>query len=266
VVADFIDREIRHRVEAGAASSPPTAVAVGLLLRAIGWLRTAAKLNEPGDFQAVAAGARAMFETALDLALLHFDKQRYPVEKMIAWQQSAKLHDALAVARYVANRPAAQKGTEVIVDFAQRNGAAIEVERAKHWPPKPGKKTHHPQRWTGRNLDQDALEADKLADRGFTDFYEHRYRRICWNVHGSGLAGVAGLDKDTFPALTVFAFDSIGHFALVTAEMALRLVGGWDAEAEIAFGECSKARRIAIALHFHNHPARQEPPVGPPSK
>ena len=260
LVAGFIDEHVRHRVEAGAAADASTAPAVGLLLRVIGWLRTFAKLNHPADYQAAAAGTRAMFEIALDLTFLHFDRKEYPVDKLLTWEQSARLHDAEAVARYIdklKGTAADPGGLDVILEFPKRFGPAILAARARYWPPKPGKTAKHPSRWTGRTLDTDAEEADKLADRGFLAFYERRYRQVCWNVHGSGLAGVTGLDMELFPGLTAFAFDETARFAIVAAEMAVRFVGKWDADVDGLFVDIRKRRKAVAGYVFVNHPARQ---------
>ena len=147
-------------------------------------------------------------------------------------------------------------------DYVKNVGQAIEADRAKYWPPNPGKKAKHPSRWTNRTLDQDAEEADELADRGFVDFYENRYRQICLNTHGSGLAGVIGINMELFPALTLFAFDSMGHFGIVAAEMALRFVGKWDEETTMALENLSKTRTRTVAQLFGAHRARQSVPPG----
>lgn len=73
VVASFIDEKIRIPVDERVAATPHGVVFQVQLHRAIAWLRSLAKLNAPADFQAVAAGARALFEVAVDVALMHFD-------------------------------------------------------------------------------------------------------------------------------------------------------------------------------------------------
>ena len=62
VVAQFIDDKVRVAVDQHAATVAHGASFQGQTLRAIAWLRSLGKLNHPGDFQAVAASARALFE------------------------------------------------------------------------------------------------------------------------------------------------------------------------------------------------------------
>lgn len=49
------------------------------------------KLNHPGDFQAVTAAARALFEGAVDVTLMHFDAAVNGPEKMDAWEDFAEV-------------------------------------------------------------------------------------------------------------------------------------------------------------------------------
>jgi hypothetical protein len=64
-VALFIDEKVRAQVDASVSAVPHGVVFQGQLLRAIAWLRSLAKLDHPGDFQAVTAGTRAVFEGAV---------------------------------------------------------------------------------------------------------------------------------------------------------------------------------------------------------
>ena len=96
------------------------------------------------------------------------------------------------------------------------------------------------------------MAADGLAPRRFVEFYECSYRQFCWNTHGSGLTGL-DLSIDLVPSLTLFAFKELGHFAIVAAEMAVRLAGAWDAEMERLFGEVGVVRERAVAMVFGKH-------------
>jgi hypothetical protein len=264
VVADFIDQQVRPRIDAAAAADPTLMHLAGILLRVVGWLRTIQKLNEPADFQAAAAGARTIFEISIDLTLLEFDKTQHTFEKLHAWERSAKFRHAAAVARHYDGKPGPLPGeVATMIGFAKRWAPAIEADRVRRWPDKKGK-GRHPDRWTGHDLRHDAIEADKLAHRGFVEFYASRYQQICWYVHGSGLTGVANINEEMFPALTLIAFDAIGQFAIVAAEMAVRLAGHWDAQADLAIQSLAKGRKVAIAKVYVGHPARKRPPDAEP--
>jgi len=67
-VAKFIDERVRVQVDACVPAVRHGVVFQGQLLRAIAWLRSIAKLDHPADIQARAAGARAVFEGAVDVS------------------------------------------------------------------------------------------------------------------------------------------------------------------------------------------------------
>jgi hypothetical protein len=257
VVASFIDQEVWPRVNAAAASTSDLRYLRGILLRVRAWLRTIEKLNEPSDFQAAAAGARAVFEISVDLTLLQFDKARHTFDKVRAWEASAQHRHGITLARHYDGKPGRPvPGVAAKIATAKRLEAEAQTDRAKRWPTRKGK-VRHADRWTGRDLGTDATEAEKLAARGFVDFYANHYQRICWYVHGSGLAVVEGLNAELFPVLSTIALQTIGQFAIVVAEMALRLAGCWEADANRAIQLLGKARMATIGKVFAEHPARK---------
>ncbi len=94
VVARFIDEKVRVPVDQRVGSVAHGVVFQGQMLRTIAWLRSLGKLNHPGDFQAVTASARALFEGAVDVTLMHFDPANFSPQKMDAWESSAKFKHA----------------------------------------------------------------------------------------------------------------------------------------------------------------------------
>lgn len=225
-VALFIDRNVRERVDAAVPAVSHGIAFQGQLLRAIAWLRSIAKLDHPGDFQAVTAGARAIFEGAVDVTLMHFDPTGNGPEKMDAWENSAKLKLAQSASQFIAD--AGRKATESeqhMQTFIKNNKAVIEKLRVKNWPNHKGK---HPPRWTGRDLAQDAEAAEKLQAEGFEEFYRLRYPMLCWNIHGSGLAGVANIRAEAVPYIGSRAAADAAKFSRVVAEVVSKHLGCWD--------------------------------------
>jgi hypothetical protein len=102
VVAQFIDERVRRSVDERVGSVPHGVVFQVQMLRAMAWLRSLDKLNHPGDFQAVTAGARSLFEGAVDVTLVHFDPAKFSPAKMDAWEDSAKLKHAQTITAYFA--------------------------------------------------------------------------------------------------------------------------------------------------------------------
>lgn len=158
VVARFIDEKVRVPVDERAGSVPLGLAFQRQLVRAVGWLRSLDKLNHPGDFQAVTAGARALFEGAVDVTLMHFDPSNFSPEMMNPWDDSAKFKNAETVVRYLAEAGRQPEDSEKpIVAYATREKGRIENLRPQWWPNHIGK---HPARVLG--LPEPARE---LADR-----------------------------------------------------------------------------------------------------
>ncbi len=204
----------------------------GLYLRALAWVRSLWKLDEPGDFQAVMVASRTLFEIAVDVTILQFDTAANPPAKMDAWEESAKLKSARRVRAFL-DRPGC---TESAADhapyltFLSNNKQRVEALRKRWWPSrKAGKQPDHPDRWTGRDLSKDADSATELYPAGkFAAYYARRYMHNCWNTHGSGLAGVRGIPPEDFPGLAAIAFDEATRFALIVTDMTLRHFHIWQ--------------------------------------
>ncbi len=228
VVAKFIDEKLRLLVDERAGKVPHGVTFQVQFLRAIAWLRSLDKLNHPGDFQAVAAAARALFEGAVDVTLMHFASTSQSPEKMDAWELSAKLKHAQSIATYLSELGSAPAEDErTILAFLQREETRVEQLRLRWWPRKDGK-PEHPSRWTGRDLGSDSKVADGLFAARFEEFYRLRYPQICWNTHGSGAAGIANIAPEVFPFIGGMAYREAAKFALVIAELVAKELGCWS--------------------------------------
>jgi hypothetical protein len=133
VVAQFIDKEVRPSLENAVAMDPSMLHVHGLFLRVIAWLRTVDKLRHPGDFQAAATAARTLFEVAVDLTLLDFDRKTQPLAKLLAWERSAKLKHAVSLLDYISRQPAKERPPEAdaMEGFVLDERASIEADRAR---------------------------------------------------------------------------------------------------------------------------------------
>ncbi|MBN2574923.1 MAG: hypothetical protein JXP73_10200 [Deltaproteobacteria bacterium] len=216
----------------------------GQLLRAYAWIHTITKLDEPFDFQAVAAGARALLETAIDMVLLRANPS--DVARVVAWEESERFKHAQAIERYYQALSAPPVGHEPAVQFAKGMKARIERLRLRQgWKSKNGK-ARHPDRWTGRHLDEDAKRADDCGHTfKFSNFYETEYRQVCWMVHGSGFVH-RRVSAEFFPAIGGMLYRPCADLATLCAELAIRQVLGWSATHEAAFGDL-RTRTILVA-------------------
>lgn len=237
-IEEFIGVSVQPIVERTSNNMPYGQVCSTLLLRVRAWLGTLSKLDSPTDFQAVHAASRSIFETAIDMVLiLHQEKQ--DITKLLAWERSAKLR---AAERMVESTPNSKA-----LKFIECRKDKVQTERNLIWPTRDGKPRSHPERWTGRDLRRDAEKAESYLSAGFVRFYLERYSTTCWNVHGSGAAGIWDLRSDAFPDICSMAMKSACEFALVCVEYSLRLFD--------AFDEISEARlkrlREEMLLNAH---------------
>jgi hypothetical protein len=200
---------------AGAPITPRTHAMVGQVIRVQEWLGSLAKLDDARDYQAVLCGERSLFEATLDIVLLASDPTA--AERMIEWEESAKLKQAKLAMEYVA-----RMGGPV----DDNHGWAVRVRMEEDIKRKRQSRgwEKHPERWTGprRTLGQDAVAGDRLQQRfGFEHWYETRYRFVCWTVHGSGLVlrMVDPVDRPAFVARSLnFSADLAQEAARSTVE------------------------------------------------
>jgi len=197
----------------------------GGFLRSVAWMHSITQLQSPSDFQAIFAAARALLEITVDAVLLQH--QNDAVAQMADWENSAKLKHAEAISRFYAGRQAPSNHQEAIA-FAQREATAIAARRiARGWVTSNG--TRHPDRWTSRNLGDDARKADGFeVGLDLEETYETKYRQMCWYVHASGAVGLRSLGRDIFPTLGGLAFRACSTLAEKHAKLMLRYSGAWD--------------------------------------
>ncbi|ABC82582.1 hypothetical protein [Anaeromyxobacter dehalogenans] len=130
--------------------------------------------------------------------------------------------------------------------YASREKDRVEKLRLRWWPNENGR--HPRNRWTGRNLGTDAREADKLLPEGFEEFYRMRYPQLCWNVHGSGLAGVANVGPEAFAYIGGQAYGEAAQFATVVAKVVALHFGRWNEEDFNRLAQRVKEARAAVYL------------------
>lgn len=196
------------------------AVIYGQFIRVDAWLRTLSRCDAPGDFQASVAATRSLLETTIDLVFLVSDPSL--AHQLLDWEKSAKFKLAANLRDFYKGGALGDKHRDIIA-FADRNQGHVEaLRKARGWiDSKNSDKTRHPDRWTDRNLLSDAREADKhCVTFQFEDFYELRYRELCWTAHGSGLAGARSLGSE-FPLLHMRALHECCNLAQVAAERCL---------------------------------------------
>lgn len=225
VVSEYMDNISRNVLSTLVDPTPRETALYGMFLRATGWARTLKKLNEPTDVQAIVACNRSLLEVAVDIVLLHSDATESSAWHW--WEQSAKLKSAKAILAYYAKKGmSVPESYSEQASFAAKEEATIVKMRNVLWPQLSG---GHPNRWTGKSLDRDVLAADnswgdEIATEfgeSLTEFYETEYRRMNWNVHGSGLAGIRNLSPDGIHALCGLGFKWCADLAMLCTKAVL---------------------------------------------
>jgi hypothetical protein len=221
-----------------------------LFLRAASWMTTLEKLTGPVDFQGIAGAARGLLEATVDVILLcraPKDEREQQSQKMLDWTTSAKFKMCNEVIGFYSRQnEKVPEEHQPMVDFYNKEQPLIDQLRTSHgW-------NRHPERWTGRNLLDDCAFADGLAgalirsemEQSLCEFYHTQIRRLNWQIHGSGLAGVFNISKEVIMASCAAAFKWSTDLAMLTTILALRNVGYSVSDDVTSYWDKIKAGRI----------------------
>jgi hypothetical protein len=240
-LAVFASQSVRPILEREPNVLPHRRICHALFLRVHAWLNSVSKLDEAVDFQGTSAAARAVFETAIDLVLVQHEENQ-SVHKLLAWERSCKL-------KY-AERQATHSSEPHVIEFIDKNKVAIVAEREATWGKTRNGKPVTPERWTARNLDQDARAAQLYVPTShFVKFYSQHYIPACWYVHGSGVVGISEVPADFFPTLSALALHDVCVFGQICAEYALRIFDAFDDISASRFKRLQEEMgRVSLAL------------------
>lgn len=239
LVEKFFTQKLRTLVDLRASRTD--GVVYMAFLRTQAWLATLGRLDDPQHYQAAAAGARTLFEIAVDLGLLLHCPQRFSTPMVLAWEDSCKLKYAERIkAFYETNKVEVPAGSELVVGFPERSGERVKAQRSQYWVGKGGGAIE-PDRWTNRNLYEDAKDAGVRGASQLREFYLHRYPQLCWATHGSGMIGVRNAPEDLFPGFLASYLDDCREMALLIGRLSLELLNLWDSNVAGMFEELGRA-------------------------
>jgi hypothetical protein len=262
VSAEFLADEPSKAVSAATAGADSTSVVLqGQHARLRSWLHSLVRLGRPEDVQAVVAGGRAIFEIAVDAVLLRNDMDG--CQKVLDWEMSAKLKQAQAFVAHLAKakRNPAREERHLIAFAGSQAGVVDQLRRKWKWTDRSGK-PKHPTRWTGQDLGSDCAPADAVVSPPiFVEYYETRYRAVCWTTHGSGATGLRGIDKDSFPFLGAQSLRETTDFAFLASEETLRHLGQWTDSMKTLFDDARRqAKRRAAEVFGETQRLTATPP------
>lgn len=233
-VGDFMKSKVNPFFDGINKTSDRDVYIHGLFLRAVAWMLSLNNLNHGKHFQAIISGVRSLLEITTDLILLHYDNTNASAWRMRWWGLSSKLKAAKAVINFYATRAkkAVPYEDEDIVLFVQNEEAVISDMRQKLWPDlSDPNKGRHPERWTDRRtLLQDVQEADRLhgtvieshLGSNLEEFYETEYRRMNWNVHGSGLTGIRDIPPEGVNVMCGLGYLWGARLSMICIDVVLR--------------------------------------------
>ena len=173
---------------------------LGNYYRAFGNVQTLVSLGGPQDFQVVAMIARNLFETSVELALIHTEKDA--AERISCFSDVEKLRIARRLVRFKEEYPEATVDVSIYQNYVHSQSDAIEAGQKRLWPV--ALKVEH---WSG--ISSLADRADKLGDP-FHEWYNVYYPQMSFYVH-SGLVGVHELPTIAFLRLSGIALNLAGE-------------------------------------------------------
>lgn len=205
-------------------SSDKEKAVAGCYYRACAWMVTLAILREPIHFQAVAVGARSLFEIWVDMKLLAEDSTGESVGRYHAFPKVERFRAAKKIVEFSDKNPAlkidcAHQRALVSDPSKQQETEALVV---KLWGR--NKELRH---WSGKDLASRIPPSDIEAKR----IYSEHYPRLSWYVH-SGSAGYAALDDDALRSCFALSHimaqrASLGSIELVAKEMKIMQAVSW---------------------------------------
>jgi hypothetical protein len=191
----------------------------GLFLRATAMMSSVSRLQQPIDFQLLAAANRGLIEILVDMILIHHDKTQASAKLMRRWEDSAILRMGQTTKEYFKKKklpiPETYKPRAV---FMLTHGRRVQRSRRRLWVNKKGK-TYHPMRWTNRDLGTDTKKADELHGTKLEEMYRTEYQRLCAHVHGSGLMFLRELPDTAYNSLAGLSYLSCADLAMECAKI-----------------------------------------------
>jgi hypothetical protein len=156
-------------------------------LRMYGNVESLLKLNQRKDFQACIILARALFEQALDIELMHGNLINNWVEKMRVFTLVERLRAAKKIVAFSKTHSIATD-VDIYEGFISKNEKSINAQQKCLWPSKEEGMSQH---WSGYRLPRRIV----LAGSPFEELYVQHYSNFSWYVH-PGPAGVSNISAE----------------------------------------------------------------------
>ncbi len=227
LAADVINPLLEAAMATG--SSDREKAVVGCYYRAYAWMFTLAILRDPIHFQAVAAGARSLFELWVDLKLLLCDTTGHDVRRYHAFPRVERFRAAQKIVEFSDKHPTLKiecSHQRTSVNDASK-AQEIDALVVKLWGKDKKGNPNYPRHWSGKDL----AARIPLGDTEMERIYSEQYPLLSWYVH-SGSAGYAGLDDNALRCCfalshTMAQRASLASIELVAKEMKIMQAVEW---------------------------------------
>ncbi len=221
-----VDAQIRA-IAQRATLSPQSVLMSAYYGRLLGWMMTLTAADHPMQFQAIAAGSRALLEILVDMLYLHGPQPGAVAEQMNDWELSARHQGGVGLLRHHAGDAGQLAELASISNWlAGEDGRSVEGKRLKHGWLRKGKPSH-PQRWSNDTLPgmihtlskrQHCVACQWLP---LSDIYAEHNPTLCWYTHGSGFAGLRNLNAVQFEIASATHLYQAWFLASTAAQVAV---------------------------------------------
>jgi hypothetical protein len=189
---------------------------VGTYYRIVGWLKALCELDSLPHYQAVASGARSLFELLLDMKLIQTDSTGDLVKKFHAFPEVERYRAALNLVSYC------DKTNKTGIDCTPQrkfvNGTAkessINAIILQHWGKTKKGKPNWPSHWSGKNVPDRA----EILGPEYEELYFEFYPLLSWHIH-SGSTGYARFSEKTFESMFGLMHGTIQKVVLDATEI-----------------------------------------------
>jgi hypothetical protein len=203
------------------APSPTEACLIRTYWRMYNWTKSLTRLNDPSDYQAIAAAARAMFEHVVDFEILDRNQSGLEIKRYFNFEQIEKFRVAqnLVQSRSV-NPQFVDHDYRALADFIAEPGRSegIQSLRAEIWAgiPQRDQSNLH---WSGRKLSARTRELG--GDYPF--LYSELYSQLSWHIHSGGV-GSDGMSMEDVESLIGLAHGEGQKFFLRMIERLAKIL------------------------------------------
>jgi hypothetical protein len=184
---------------------------VGTYYRIIGWLKALGELDSLPHYQAVASGARSLFELLMDIKLIHSDTTGDIVQKFHAFPEIEKYRSASTLVSYCdrTNNETIECSVQRTFVNGEKRKNNIDSIVINNWGTTKNGKPNWPKHWSGKSVSK---RAEMLGSECEALYYE-LYPFLSWHIH-SGSTGYAGLTQDTIESAFGLMHNTIQKVAL----------------------------------------------------